>query len=577
MSLTKATNRMIEGSLANITDFGAVEGLASAAINTIAIQAAINSGKGILIPVGDWYFDATLTNPDIHPVTCYGKLIYTGNPDDNAFEFGAADATAHQQSHAHINSLYVESNTQSDFTGTHGAGIALINVYNGQFSFGSKYFRVGVLMEGNERGCTYNQVTINRIQDAEIALSLHSTGVGGYVNENVFWGGRFQANGSHVGNTIGVSFSATAAGSILNNNIFYKPSFELINAGAGSAVCFSGDNATLNSVYGCRMEMTGFFLGGSISNNNFEVTRSEFGTAELTDMLLPTTDNDLPTLVANNIYGDIGEEMYIRSADKMISIGRSNVAGYTTGGAVAQVQAPARGVLLSAGATPSFDTRVTAGLQKDHIVLSSGIVALGCVFDLRKVQVDYRKRIDIKFNLEADGGRMAVQCWDSAGNLLAPAGVGYVDNKYVNIGYRIAASYEWYVQEGDRTVARSEERVCFGTDVAYAFIGIVAGTAPAKVKMIEYYTYSISDIIPVSDEATMTTLLNAKLMVDTPDPVTYGTDDPETAIEAGNSYSEGLVAKRLNYAADGNGRILLGHMYDGAAWKPFYASAATWV
>lgn len=577
MALTKVHNRVIEGSLANIIDYGAVEGSSAAAsANTTAIQAAINSGKGILIPVGDWYFDDTLTNPNIYPVTCYGKLIYTGDLDNNAFEFGAADGVAHQQFYSHVNSLYIESDTQSDFTATHGAGIALINVFNGQFSLGSRFFRIGILAEGNVRGFAYNQVTINRIQNCEIGLFLHATN-GGYANENVFWGGRFMNSTSYTGNIIGVNFSATSGGSVLNNNVFYKPSFEITNGGSGSAVCFSGDNATLNTMYGGRMEMTGYFLGGSIATNNFEVSRSEFSSAGTDDILLPATANDLTTLVNNNIYGNFGEEMFIRSADKILSIGRSNVVGHITGGAAVQVQAPARGVFLVGGSSPSFATRRTAGLQKDHIVLAATTTALGCVFDLTKVQRDFLKRIDVKFNLVSDGGRLVVQLWDSSGNLLAPSsGTGFVDNPYCSLDYRIDSSYEWYQQGGDRTVARSEERVTFGEDVAYAFVGIAGATANATVRQIEYYAYTQSDIVPVYDEATLATLLNAKRMADIPDPVTYATDDPESSIQSGNSYSEGLFARRLDYTVDGNGRLVIGHMYDGSAWQPIFASTATW-
>lgn len=60
MSLTKVSYSMISGALANVLDFGASPS-ATAAVNTAAIQAAIDSGaKGVYIPAGDYAINDTI-------------------------------------------------------------------------------------------------------------------------------------------------------------------------------------------------------------------------------------------------------------------------------------------------------------------------------------------------------------------------------------------------------------------------------------------------------------------------------------------------------------------------------------
>jgi hypothetical protein len=60
MSLTKTSFSMIAGSCVNIVDFGASP-TASGATNATAIQAALDTGKGVFIPDGDYDISSTLT------------------------------------------------------------------------------------------------------------------------------------------------------------------------------------------------------------------------------------------------------------------------------------------------------------------------------------------------------------------------------------------------------------------------------------------------------------------------------------------------------------------------------------
>ena len=59
MSLTKVHNRMIDGSVANVLDFGADP--TGSIDSQSAIQAAIDSGKPAYLPSGTYRVDSTLT------------------------------------------------------------------------------------------------------------------------------------------------------------------------------------------------------------------------------------------------------------------------------------------------------------------------------------------------------------------------------------------------------------------------------------------------------------------------------------------------------------------------------------
>ena len=85
MTLTKSTNRMTTGAIANVLDFGAVgDGITD---DTAAIQAAINSSaNSIYIPEGDYVItgitipSATTITGDGGGITAYtSRLIYAGS------------------------------------------------------------------------------------------------------------------------------------------------------------------------------------------------------------------------------------------------------------------------------------------------------------------------------------------------------------------------------------------------------------------------------------------------------------------------------------------------------------------
>lgn len=88
MTLTKAHNRMIKGAMANVMDYGAVgDGVAD---DTIAIQAAIDSGRIAYLPSGTYKVTSTLAisqrgraligaSPMRRDFTGVSKIVYAGS------------------------------------------------------------------------------------------------------------------------------------------------------------------------------------------------------------------------------------------------------------------------------------------------------------------------------------------------------------------------------------------------------------------------------------------------------------------------------------------------------------------
>jgi hypothetical protein len=61
MSLTKVSYSMIEGATVNVLDYGASNNNTNTAATTVAIQAAINTGKNVYFPGGDYSLNDELT------------------------------------------------------------------------------------------------------------------------------------------------------------------------------------------------------------------------------------------------------------------------------------------------------------------------------------------------------------------------------------------------------------------------------------------------------------------------------------------------------------------------------------
>lgn len=122
MSLTKVTNRMIEGSKVNVLDYGAVgDGVTD---DTAAFQAALNTGKVVYVPISDYIITSPLIiNKDSRGMEgeIFGdgsgsRLIYSGT--DACIKF--YDASVRRVTQAKLTNLAIRVNSAGanaiDFT-----------------------------------------------------------------------------------------------------------------------------------------------------------------------------------------------------------------------------------------------------------------------------------------------------------------------------------------------------------------------------------------------------------------------------------------------------------------------------
>jgi hypothetical protein len=112
-----------------------------------------------------------------------------------------------------------------------GIGVRTVNLNSCRVFFNQiKNFATGLLVTAYSEGNAYNDYHIGALINNQINLQLYGSDVGGYVNENNFYGGRYffySAEGTNVSGTRHISIpSALSSTGIQNNNVFYKPSVE---------------------------------------------------------------------------------------------------------------------------------------------------------------------------------------------------------------------------------------------------------------------------------------------------------------------------------------------------------------
>jgi Pectate lyase superfamily protein len=234
MSLTKVSYSMVAGAPVNVLDYGADPTGSTDSTNQIqaAINAAATAGEQVtaqgtfkisskLIIKGNTDFSQAIFN--VYSAPAVAVEISTGsaaNPTDNLFNYN-------------IWMPLEINNMTKPTTGWAGQGIGVrtVNLNSCRVFFNQiKNFATGLLVTAYSEGNSYNDYHIGALINNQINLQLYGSDVGGYVNENNFYGGRYffySAEGTNVSGTRHISIpTALSATGIQNNNVFYKPSVE---------------------------------------------------------------------------------------------------------------------------------------------------------------------------------------------------------------------------------------------------------------------------------------------------------------------------------------------------------------
>lgn len=256
MSLTKVSYSMIDAAPVNIVDFGA-DPSASAAVNDAAIVAAVAKCNTLVrpklvIPAGEYTISVTaeFDLPNYSTMEFIGEFVTAGGQP--AIRIGSASINRFGY---RVTGIKV-SRTTVDTAGT-SVGVQLRNIVWSYIDVRSvRNFRDGVFIVADQPngGVSYNEIHIGQLHDNRTNLHLQANGTaGGYVNENVFFGGSFNhSSGYPAVSTINIYVDYDGVYRN-NNNRFFSPSLEDSSLLAVAAV-INGDN---NLIFHPRLERIG--------------------------------------------------------------------------------------------------------------------------------------------------------------------------------------------------------------------------------------------------------------------------------------------------------------------------------
>lgn len=415
-------NRMEEGiflsennkNFLSIEDFGAVKGFtANQVLNTTAIAnaatEAFNSGKTLYVPNAEYYFNSSIIIENIPHIKIDGVLIFTGT--GNALTLGSSSINTH------CKNLQLAVKNGNNIT-KNTIGIKLININSSDISLREiEGFGIGAQFNGSGKGTCYNIVKFGRIVNNYTNIQLYaeiSNSVVGWVNENVFMGGRIAADSNFVSSTnsanierIGVSISGDGTYTHNNNNRFYGVSTE------NQTIAYDLVYAQQNHILQIRTEGCNYaYREQNISFNN--VIEVGYGTTESislsnytgTTILVPADNRDKMYRYPNLIYssGNLGRNSAV--SDTFIST--KNVTFYESSSNKSFAYTKTQN---TAGTT-------TYAVKGDDYIQLTTNRAVGVNIDT----TNSKDFLVCRSLVENDAGRIAVICYDAEGNLLQNEG-----------------------------------------------------------------------------------------------------------------------------------------------------------
>jgi hypothetical protein len=253
MSLTKVSYSMIEAAPVNIVDFGASP-TASAAVNDAAIVAAVAMCNTmvrpkLVVPAGEY----TISNTAVFDLPNYSTMEFIGgfvtaggNP---AVRIGSASVNRFGYRATGIKVRRTAIDTSASSVGVQIRNITCAYVDIREVSG----FQDGVNLVADQPngGVSYNEFHLGFLHDNRTNLHLQANGAaGGYVNENLFFGGTYNHSSTYPAVTtinIYVDYDGVYRN---NNNRFYCPSLE-DNSLLSVAAVINGDN---NIIFHPRLE-----------------------------------------------------------------------------------------------------------------------------------------------------------------------------------------------------------------------------------------------------------------------------------------------------------------------------------
>jgi hypothetical protein len=471
---TGAVSRTVQAKLRDVVsvkDFGAVgDGVTD---DTAAIQAAFEVSGTIVFPAPGAYNISNTVILDTGTTGLFFEngayLNYTGAATKPALVIGA---TGVQTSSLSFIGVDVRTSVSHSYTDEDFAGVRIIRATHNNFDIRkAENFTVNLQLWGSAtQGIAYNTFTVGTLRNALVHLDINSRIASGFINENLFIGGRYGNSTGYSGslNSYGFRFRAEAgAYTQNNNNVCLKPCFELLDGNLGvQRIPVYIDNAgRFNTFIKIRAE-TGrgpvLYASGSNGANTNTV---DIGYVSGSFLTIPAEESGT-SAYANQV---------INNAEPLVNPGSTWFSG--------DLLNPAFGVTTSNIAIPKFlmfsSSSSTGGYSgggavfADSVSLTGG-QGIGVFVDT----TEYKNLVVQTDTLRNRNGRIGVICFDSSGNLLNNSGVNHPYAIGPGIGGTAAFGYIY------RTGSDASNRAVFRlhADVAYVSVVISGGSNPVDIR-----------------------------------------------------------------------------------------------
>jgi hypothetical protein len=360
--------------------------------------------------------------------------------------------------------------------------VKFLSLYNSQIQIAKvQKFTIGIQLISDTQGCAYNTIDLGQISYNKIALDFNTTN-GGWVNENLFVGGRLTCGAVNTTVTrYGVRMKS--ADSYYNdNNVFLKPCFEFPDrTGAAEGYPFYIEYGRCNRVYSARSEAcsTEFaMLYNDSSQNVFEIC---FGPAIAT--LGGDTTRPDNVLLSSSKWSKVSE----LTALVFDSGAMHKKAGYYD---ATKIHIP--GCTFIAG-SPSFLTAVAnVGIEDDYLDVT-GVRGIGTYVDTQ-IQKEFVLLRDTEDGYEGGAG---VVCFDAAGAVLSGTSPYYARGGQLGVYYN--ASWTAYFQASETDAAVF---IKVHDDVKSAFFFIKKAVAALRIR--RFMIMTPREYLPSSVPATWT-------------------------------------------------------------------------
>lgn len=218
------TEKQINDIYINIKDFGAIE--SDNIDSTQAIQEAndyCEENNKTLYAIGNYLIKDTLNitaNCDLSMAT----FIYKG--ENIAVQVGKQSSTTRLKTFKLPSVIKKTRTWLLDNVGIKFINLMECNVHIEKIS----NFGIGSFFTSFSKACAYNNVYIKHLENNKVNLLIKPSDIGGWVNENVFYGGRFSHLSAMEDDLMGSHHIKLDMfdnnGYQPNNNLFIKPSLE---------------------------------------------------------------------------------------------------------------------------------------------------------------------------------------------------------------------------------------------------------------------------------------------------------------------------------------------------------------